>query len=358
MKRVLIAGFSTRHVAASAKRAGYEVYAVDHFCDLDLRECTAVCHKFEELEELPALIRKICIENRIEGIIPTSGAEDLEDLPAPLIGTAPEVARKFQDKEYVQHFFEALNIPIPPLRESGEFPAMLKPVKGSGGWRNKRINGEADISTWQEQFPDDPFILQKYIEGIPASVCCVTDGNKARAVGVNRQIMRGSGPYEYGFSGSQTPFDHPMVQVMVEYAEKAASASGCIGVIGIDFIVQDNYVFAIELNPRFVATLDTIERSMGINLFSLHIDACKGKIPASMPVPGMYSIRKILFADRQVCISGDMSFFAPFVADIPVPPVEYEEGGAIISVFGSGTSLTSAESELDTTIRLVTKYIG
>jgi hypothetical protein len=358
MKRVLIAGFSTRHVAASAKKAGYEVYAVDHFCDMDLRECTVACYKFEELAELPDLIRKICIENRIEGIIPTSGAEDLEDLPVPLIGTAPEVGRRFQDKVYVQHFFEGLDIPIPPFCEKGEFPAVLKPVKGSGGWRNKRINGEDDIRTWQELFPDEPFILQKYIEGIPASVCCVTDGRKARAVGVNRQIMRGSGPYEYGFSGSQTPFDHPMVPEMIEYAQQAASASGCIGVVGIDFIVQDNFVFAIELNPRFVATLDTIERSTGKNLFSFHINACKGKIPRSMPVPIIYSIRKILFAEKPVCISGDLSLFAPFVADIPIPPVEYEEGGAIISVFGLGTSLTSAEAELDNTIRLVTKYIG
>ncbi|MCA1917385.1 MAG: ATP-dependent carboligase, partial [Methanospirillum hungatei] len=38
MKRILVAGFSTRHVVLSAIRAGYEVCAVDHFCDADLRK--------------------------------------------------------------------------------------------------------------------------------------------------------------------------------------------------------------------------------------------------------------------------------------------------------------------------------
>ncbi|MFA5255043.1 MAG: ATP-dependent carboligase, partial [Methanoregula sp.] len=50
--RVLVAGFATRHVAQSAARAGYEVCAVDHFCDQDLFWCTEDRLKFGELDEL------------------------------------------------------------------------------------------------------------------------------------------------------------------------------------------------------------------------------------------------------------------------------------------------------------------
>ena len=54
--RVLVAGFSTRHVAQSAARAGYEVCAVDHFCDQDLSWFTTDREKFDDLDDLPDAI--------------------------------------------------------------------------------------------------------------------------------------------------------------------------------------------------------------------------------------------------------------------------------------------------------------
>jgi len=357
LKRILIAGFSTRHVAVSAHRAGYEVYAIDHFCDADLRRVAVSCARFEELAELPFLIDEMCRKHQIDAIIPTSGVETLRNHPVPVLGTDPLIAERFLDKGYMQTWFEGLDIPIPPLAEEGVFPAMLKPLRGSGGWRNTIVNSEEEVATWRETFPDEPFLLQKIVEGTPASVCCVAGNGKARAIAVNRQIMRGSGPYRYGFSGSLTPFDHPLQEKMVRYAEHAAAVSGCQGVLGIDFMVSDDTVYAIELNPRFVATLDTIESATGVNLVQLHIDACRGVIPMEMPAPVRYAMRRILFADRPCAVTRDLTYLSPHVADIPVPPAYFEEGGAIISVYGEGSDMAIAEQALDTTIRFITQYI-
>ena len=57
--RVLVAGFSTRHVAQSAARFGDEVCAVDHFCDQDLSWYTTDQEKFSELADLPDAIYDI-----------------------------------------------------------------------------------------------------------------------------------------------------------------------------------------------------------------------------------------------------------------------------------------------------------
>lgn len=357
LKRILVAGFATRHVASSAKRAGYDVYAVDHFCDADLRKIVSDCIAFDELCELQSCIEEMCRLYQIDAIIPTSGAETLRELPVPVLGTDPEVAERFLDKGYVQDWFESLKIPVPPLAEPGEFPAMLKPLRGSGGWRNTIVHTPEDIVAWVAAFPDEPFLLQKIVHGTPASVCCIVSGDKARAIAVNRQIMRGEGPYQFGFSGSLTPYIHPKKLDMIRYAEQAAAASGCTGVLGIDFMVSEDSVYAIELNPRFVATLDTIECSTGVNLVSLHIAACNGDIPEMMPVPVRYALRCILFADKPCTITDDLTSLAPQVADIPVSPASFEEGGAIISVYGSGPDEGSAEKALDTTISIVTPYI-
>ncbi len=82
--RVLVAGFSTRHVAQSAARAGYEVCAVDHFCDQDLFWYTTDREKFSDLADLPDAIQEICRRHTFDLVIVTSGAEDLCHLPSAL----------------------------------------------------------------------------------------------------------------------------------------------------------------------------------------------------------------------------------------------------------------------------------
>ena len=110
--RLLAAGFSTRHIAASARRAGYGVVAVDHFCDLDLVREADACIRFETLEE-PARPGGRCRAHvGIDGFIAGSGAETLV-LPVPLLGTPPATAARFLDKGETQSFFEGLGVRVP-----------------------------------------------------------------------------------------------------------------------------------------------------------------------------------------------------------------------------------------------------
>ncbi len=94
--RVLVAGFATRHVAQSARNAGYEVCAVDHFCDQDLAWYTKDREKFDELEDLPDAIDRISRRHSFDLFIPTSGAEDLPTT-LPLCGTPRDRIQRFLD---------------------------------------------------------------------------------------------------------------------------------------------------------------------------------------------------------------------------------------------------------------------
>jgi predicted ATP-grasp superfamily ATP-dependent carboligase len=357
IRTILVAGFSTRHVVSSAVRAGYRVCAADHFCDSDLRAGTIACARFDELAELPGIIARICGDYPVDAIITTSGAEELEDLPVPLLGTSPRIAARFLDKMQTQEFFEEGGWPVPRLSGPGRFPAILKPCRGAGGWRNTRVMNRDDIRRWEEEFPGIPYLLQDIAPGIPVSVCCATDGRRARALAVNLQILRGSGEARYGFSGSQTPYHHPLSRKMRRMAEEIAAATGCRGIIGIDFLITEERIFPIEVNPRFVATLDTIERSTGLNLVRIHIDACQGILPGEIPEPDRVAVRKILFAPRDTRIADDLTPLIPDVADIPVPPAEFLAGEAVISVYGEGHDEQSAYAALDKTIMAVSQYM-
>lgn len=354
--RVLVAGFATRHVAQSAFNAGYEVCAVDHFCDQDLFWYTKDRIRFEDLEDLPDALADMSSRYTFDMLIVTSGAEELHS-PIPLCGTPPAQVARFLDKLDIQHFFEENTIPVPRLLPEGEYPAMIKPRRGAGGWRNAVIRTAEELRTWEELYPDVDYIRQELIAGIPASVCCVSDGKQARALTTNEQVLRGKGESSFGFCGSITPFEHPLSGQMMKIAEQIAAASRCKGTVGIDFVVGDEQVHAIEINPRFQGTVDTVEQAHGCNLFQYHVDACAGILPAQAPIKKQVAVRSILFAEKDCTISADLKPLKSFIADIPHPGASFEAGQALVSVYGWGGTRERAVTLLDKHISTVKQYI-
>lgn len=354
--RVLVAGFATRHVAQSAYRAGYEVCAVDHFCDQDLGWCTLDREKFEALEDLPDAIDRMTRRHAFDLFVTTSGAEDISGR-LPLCGTPREKIARFLDKLDTQHFFEQQDVPVPRLLGAGEFPAMVKPRRGAGGWRNAVVRDAYELDAWESLYSGVPSVRQELVDGVPASVCCITDGTSARAVATNEQFLQGGGESPFGFCGSVTPLDHPLHDRMVAAAERIAAASGCTGTIGIDFVAGDREAWAIEVNPRFQGTVDTVEMACGCNLFQFHADACAGRLPDSVPPPNRVAARRILFADRDLTVNGDLAHLKGLVADIPWPGTHFEEGQAVVSVYGTGATRTEALFVLDKHITTVRQYM-
>jgi predicted ATP-grasp superfamily ATP-dependent carboligase len=355
--RLLVAGFATRHIALSARRAGYGVVAVDHFCDLDLSGAVDACFRFETLEELSAIAARAAGEQDVTGFIAGSGAETLT-LPVPLLGTPPATAARFLDKGETQSFLESLGVHVPRRLMPGTYPAMAKPVHGSGGWRNAVVGSDGELKAWANLFPDQPYLLQEVVAGVPASVSCIADGDRAVAVATNRQLLRGGDGMGWGFAGSVTPCDHPKAGEMAEIAETIAGASGCVGAVGVDFVIPDEGgPVAIEVNPRFQGTLETVEAATGENLVRLHLDACEGRLPGARPQVRQYAARRILFAERDVVVGTDLSCLGPIIADIPRPGTAIPVGGAVISVLASGPDEGGALALLDKHITAVRTYM-
>jgi predicted ATP-grasp superfamily ATP-dependent carboligase len=355
IRKVLVAGFATRHVAQSAWGAGWQVYAVDHFCDQDLSFYTQERVPFAELEDLPGAVEELCRMHSPDVMVVTSGAELLPSRN--LCGTSPERAMRFLDKLETHRFFEEIGIPAPAVLHDGRYPAMLKPRSGSGGWRNRIVSTDREREAWISQFGDIPVITEEVVDGAPCSVSCLANGRGAVSVAVNRQILRGADGSKFGFSGSVTPFRDGREKELASYAERIASASGCLGSIGVDFVSGDR-IAAIEVNPRFQATLDTIEMATGMNLFSAHIAACKGRLPDRQPSCRQVAVRKILFAGNDLTVRADLRRLHPFIADIPWPGTFFEEGQALMSVYGWGAGEEQAFALLDKHIRRVHQYMG
>ncbi|HJJ35774.1 MAG TPA: ATP-grasp domain-containing protein [Methanocorpusculum sp.] len=355
-KTLLVVGYATRHVAASAAAAGYTVYAVDHFCDQDLLSCTADHLTFDKQAELPFAMEQMIEKYHPDYVVTTSGAELLEI--GNRLGTSASVASIFMDKGKTQEFFERIGVPVPRIVQKGTYPAMAKTIGGAGGWRNQIVHSDAELAAWQEFVEGDPYILQEFVTGTPASVCClVTPAGDACVIVSNQQILRGGDFCPFAFSGSVTPCPHPMAPRMMELGKKIAAASGCVGCIGIDFVLTESEAYAIEINPRFQGTLETVETVTGENLFMLHKDACEGRLPQQEISADGYAVRRILVADDDLTVKADMLSLSDTVTDIPHPGSFFAKGKVVCSVMGKGNTVDEAYAALDKNIRVAVQYI-
>ena len=358
-KKVLVAGFATRHVARSAYNAGCRVFAVDNFCDQDLLWITESYTTFNEINEIASIVEELDEKENFDIIVATSGAENIF-VKKGICGTDKKTASFFLDKENIQNFFESNNIPVPKRAEEGFYPAMIKPCIGAGGWRNKKVTCISDEKEWTDMWPDASYVRQHIAGGVPCSVSCISNGKDAKAVSFNEQFIRGGdGEKAYGFAGAITPFSHPLEEEIIKTAEKAAALSRCLGSVGVDFMAGTDEFYAIEINPRFQATMDIVEMSYGLNLFSAHVAGCRGILPSGYERKAkQFTARKVVFAKRDLLVSDDLSHLHPLIADIPWPGTLIEEGNAVLSVYGTGSTRESALQSLDKTIKDIGRYIS
>jgi hypothetical protein len=360
MKKVLVIGFSSRNIAASACRAGYEVYAIDAFCDRDLQACTKCCHA------LPGEKNKIT-QAELAGIIDILGiAPDAVVLGSgfeftgrgivrcPVLNNPPEIMERTADKKAFAEAMKLLGIPHPatwPATDPPEIgrPMIIKPVRGGGGIFNRVVNNEEELDQAVEIIcAADPgltpadLILQEMLEGIPASVSVISTGKRATAVSVNEQLtgVEWLTDMPFAYCGNITPLQSPWRRTMEMLAEKLCNHFGLVGSNGIDFILTEKGPVVLEINARFQGSLDTVEKATGINLFAAHVKAFAGKLPGKTD-PVTCAGRAVIYAgEAPVEVNPGLSGLMESgnFADIPLPGSSVLPDEPLVSVIETGKS--------------------
>ena len=156
---------------------------------------------------------------------------------------------------------------------------LVKPLASGGGHR---------VQPWPdaEGLPRDCY-LQELVNGTPGSVVFVASGGRAVPIGVSRQLIgdRTFGAAGYRYCGNILAAagdtgDAALVDRAGALARAVAGEFGVVGVNGIDFVARDGVPYAIEVNPRWCASMDLVERAYGLSVFEAHAAACaNGVLP-------------------------------------------------------------------------------
>jgi len=123
---------------------------------------------------------------------------------------------------------------------------------------------------------------------------------------------------------------------------------------GVDFILKDDELFVVEVNPRIQGTMECAELSLNINMVEAHIAACQGFL-MDIPQPSKFTVKMIVHA-RERSQVGKLDFEG--VYDLPAENVIIEEGEPVVTVISSGKVLENALYTARKLIRRVYKGLN
>jgi predicted ATP-grasp superfamily ATP-dependent carboligase len=281
---------------------------------------------------------------------------------APLWGNPGDVLERVRSPWELAEVLGAADLAYPELRPSPDG------LPRDGSWLAKAVNGSSgsgvsEVGTGGNKTGGDEVVYQRRIEGLSCSAVYVAYGDGAEFFGASRQLVGerwlGAGKFQYAGSISPLPAAAATLAEMARIGDVIARRFSLIGLFGVDMVLDERgQVWTIEVNPRFTASIEVVERAAGVNVVAAHAAACAG-MPFEPPQPAdparRYHGKAILFAKRAVTISErfaewalEDSLAAPGqrLADISPGGTKAAAGGAVLTAFAAGDSPSVVESRL------------
>ncbi|MEA3376875.1 MAG: ATP-grasp domain-containing protein [Chloroflexota bacterium] len=358
--RILIVGLSTRAIAESAARGGHQIVTLDYFGDRDQRALVdnyALQRDFN-LPFTPEALAKASRWLDVEAVAYTSNLENhteiVQDLAQGriLLGNEPSTLRRVRDWRTLRAFCRQADIPFPTTLLPGEEGA----ADPSVGWLRKpiRSGGGGGIHPWDGDPLDDDHLLQVTVHGRPASAAFAADGERSVVLGLTEQLVGREelGAEGYAWCGNIVPLtlgsgeDVRTVLHQVERTvERLTRRFSLRGVNGIDLVVAQGPAgrprpTLVEVNPRYTASMELVERAYGLSVFDLHVRACEGELPAfsleeRLAEDRLYG-KGIVYAEEDVVVPNTSAWRRQGRRDVPFSREGIGAGHPICTVMAEG----------------------
>jgi predicted ATP-grasp superfamily ATP-dependent carboligase len=218
----------------------------------------------------------------------------------------------------------------------------LDPPNDRSGWLCKRAGaaGGGHVRRAGRLLPPGRgWYWQRRVAGEPVSALIVGNGRHARLLALGRQITAPRPGRPFRFAGVLAPHTvSPAAHRELEQASvRLAEHYRLHGLASVDTLVDGHCVTVLELNPRTGGSLDAHGTALGVDLFALHVAACRGGPLPEAHLPTQCAGSLIAFADRVTRIPA--GFIWPDWAADRSPPVSViPAGGPICTVLAQGAA--------------------
>ena len=276
----------------------------------------------EDVLEVVAVEKPIGVIVQYGGQTPLKLAHGLEQNGVPIIGTTPDMIDCAEDRARFQQMLQQLGLKQPPNRtvstseqavqaaqELG-YPLVIRPSNVLGGRAMEIVHAQPDLERYMRDavenariFPERmPILLDRFLnDAIEVDVDAVSDG-KAVLIGGIMEHIEEAGVHSGDSACSLPPFSlSPSLQDELRNQTKAmAKALNVVGLMNVQFAIQGETVYVLEVNPRASRTVPFVSKATGVPLAKIAARCMAGQTLAQQGVnheviPPYYSVKEAVF---------------------------------------------------------------
>jgi carbamoyl-phosphate synthase large subunit len=322
---------------------------------------------FEDVMEVIDREKPVGVIVQYGGQTPLKLCRALEAAGAPIIGTTPDSIDVAEDRERFQQLVQTLNLKQPPnctarteeqaiaMSRTVGFPLVVRPSYVLGGRAMEVVFNEDDLRGYMSDAVnvsnDSPVLLDRFLDlAIEVDVDAICDGEDVYIGGIMEHVEQAG--VHSGDSGCSLPPNSLSAELQTELKEqtrKLARGLKVVGLMNVQFAIQNGIVYILEVNPRASRTVPFVSKATGVPLAKIAARVMAGaKLKdfnlSEARVPKFFAVKESVFP------------FAKFPEADPILGPEMKSTG---EVMGTGRSFGEAyaKAQLASGVTLPTRGV-
>jgi carbamoyl-phosphate synthase large subunit len=276
----------------------------------------------EDVLEVVAVEKPVGVIVQYGGQTPLSLARGLEKNGVPIIGTTPDMIDCAEDRERFKQMLMQLELKQPPNRTASTvaeglagaaaigYPLVMRPSNVLGGRAMEIIHEQVDLErymrdaeTMSETYPERlPILLDRFLnDAIEVDVDAVSDGTDVIIGGIMQHIEE-AGVHSGDSACSLPPYSlsASMQNELRRQTVAMARALNVVGLMNVQFAIQGETVYVLEVNPRASRTVPFVSKATGVPLAKIAARCMAGQSLVQQGVtcevvPPYYSVKEAVF---------------------------------------------------------------
>jgi len=272
----------------------------------------------EDVLEIVAVEKPLGVIVQYGGQTPLKLAQDLDANGVPIIGTSPDMIDCAEDRERFQKMLNRLRLRQPPNRTARNpeaalalaqeigYPLVVRPSYVLGGRAMEIVHEQRDLERYMREAVkvsnDSPVLLDRFLnDAIEVDVDAICDGGQVLIGGIMEHIEQ-AGVHSGDSACSLPPYSlsKELQDELRRQTVAMAKALEVVGLMNVQFAIQNDVVFVLEVNPRASRTVPYVSKATGLALAKIAARCMVGQTLESQGVrgeivPPYYAVKEAVF---------------------------------------------------------------
>ncbi len=292
--------YATVHSVKAIQQAGYEAIIMNSNPETVSTDFSISDKLYFEPLTLEDVLNVVELEKPIGVIVQFGGqtainlAEPLTKAGVKILGTTIEDLDRAENRDLFEQALKELNIPQPlgstatskeeavVIAEKISYPVLVRPSYVLGGRAMEIVENQNDLEDYMQHAvkasPEHPVLIDRYLIGSECEVDAICDGETALIPGIMEHIER-AGVHSGDSMAVYPPqaLSEEIKSTIADYTQRLAIGLNCIGMMNIQFVIHEEKVYVIEVNPRASRTVPFLSKVTGIPMAQIATKAILGE---------------------------------------------------------------------------------